>query len=168
MSKQRTAALVLFGLAVCLMLKSSGSTPAAVRPIWTGIKWGFPIDQWGGGKAFQCDAVACGTDIDVFVRPEERRRLASHYPGTRRSNDPVQGLLRQHPASLCRQVDYSQDRRRPVVIIEYEVHGTILATGVKYSNRFCSIIKIENRKIAEWRDYIDSLAAWNALTALAR
>jgi uncharacterized protein len=52
-----------------------------------------------------------------------------------------------------------------VVVIEYEVHGTILATGVKYNNRFCSIIKIENRKIAHWRDYMDSLAAWNALTA---
>ncbi|HKN29015.1 MAG TPA: nuclear transport factor 2 family protein [Roseiarcus sp.] len=52
-----------------------------------------------------------------------------------------------------------------VVVIEYEVHGTILATGGKYNNRFCSIIKIENRKIAHWRDYMDSLAAWNALTA---
>jgi ketosteroid isomerase-like protein len=52
-----------------------------------------------------------------------------------------------------------------VVVIEYEVHGTILATGVTYNNRFCSIIKIESRKIAHWRDYMDSLAAWNALTA---
>ena len=55
-----------------------------------------------------------------------------------------------------------------VVVIEYEVHGTILATGVKYNNRFCSIIKIENRKIAHWRDYMDSLAAWNALTPRVR
>jgi uncharacterized protein len=55
-----------------------------------------------------------------------------------------------------------------VVVIEYEVHGTILATGVKYNNRFCSIIKIENRKIANWRDYMDSLAAWNALSARTR
>jgi len=52
-----------------------------------------------------------------------------------------------------------------VVVIEYEVHGTILATGVTYDNRFCSIIKIDNRKIAHWRDYMDSLAAWMALTA---
>jgi len=49
-------------------------------------------------------------------------------------------------------------------VIEYEVHGTILATGAKYNNRFCSIIKIENRKITHWRDYMDSLAAWNAMT----
>ena len=54
-----------------------------------------------------------------------------------------------------------------VVVIEYEVHGTILATGAKYDNRFCSIIELENRKIAYWRDYMDSLAAWNALTANA-
>jgi ketosteroid isomerase-like protein len=52
-----------------------------------------------------------------------------------------------------------------VVVIEYEVHGTIVATGAKYDNRFCSIIKMGNRKIAHWRDYMDSLAAWNALTA---
>lgn len=51
-----------------------------------------------------------------------------------------------------------------VVVIEYEVHGTILATGAKYNNRFCSVIRLENRKIAHWRDYMDSLAAWNALT----
>ena len=55
-----------------------------------------------------------------------------------------------------------------VVVIEYEVDGTILANGVKYNNRFCSIIEIGNRKIAHWRDYMDSLAAWNALTARTR
>jgi uncharacterized protein len=52
-------------------------------------------------------------------------------------------------------------------VIEYEVHGTVLATGAKYNNRFCSIIKIENRKIKHWRDYMDSLAAWNALASRA-
>lgn len=55
-----------------------------------------------------------------------------------------------------------------VVIIEYEVHGTILSSGVPYDNRFCSIIKLEERRIAHWRDYMDSLAAWNALTSKPR
>jgi ketosteroid isomerase-like protein len=53
-------------------------------------------------------------------------------------------------------------------LIEYEVHGTILATGIPYHNRFCSIIRIENRRIASWRDYMDSLAAWNSLTSGSR
>jgi uncharacterized protein len=52
-----------------------------------------------------------------------------------------------------------------VVVIEYEVHGTILETGAKYDNRFCSIIRIDDKKISHWRDYMDSLAAWNAFTA---
>jgi len=52
-----------------------------------------------------------------------------------------------------------------VVVIEYEIHGTILATGAKYENRFCSIIELRDRKITHWRDYMDSHAAWNALTA---
>ncbi len=58
-------------------------------------------------------------------------------------------------------VHRSQDNR--VVILEYEVHGRILSTGVSYDNRFISVITIENRKIVHWRDYMDSLAAWTAL-----
>jgi ketosteroid isomerase-like protein len=69
--------------------------------------------------------------------------------------------------SADRLITHKTDDGR-VVVIEYEVHGTILAKAVKYNNRFCSIIKIENRKIAHWRDYMDSLAAWNALTASTR
>jgi ketosteroid isomerase-like protein len=58
-------------------------------------------------------------------------------------------------------VHRSQDSR--VVILEYEVHGKILATGAPYNNRLISVITIENRKIMYWRDYMDSLAAWTAL-----
>jgi ketosteroid isomerase-like protein len=54
-----------------------------------------------------------------------------------------------------------EDRR--VVIIEYEVHGKIVATGAPYDNRLISVITIENRRIVHWRDYMDSLAPWLAL-----
>jgi len=54
-----------------------------------------------------------------------------------------------------------------VVTLEYEVHGKILKTGADYDNRFVSIVFIENRKIMRWRDYMDSLAAWTALTSVA-
>ena len=59
-------------------------------------------------------------------------------------------------------VHRSQDPR--VLIIEYEVHGTKVATGKPYDNRFVSVVTIEDRKIVHWRDYMDSLAAWNAIT----
>jgi len=58
-------------------------------------------------------------------------------------------------------VHRSQDSR--VVILEYEVHGTVLSSGTPYDNRLISVITIENRKIVYCRDYMDSLAAWTAL-----
>jgi ketosteroid isomerase-like protein len=51
-----------------------------------------------------------------------------------------------------------------VVIIEYEVHGKIVATGAPYDNRFISVVTIDDRKIVHWRDYMDSLAAMTALS----
>jgi hypothetical protein len=52
----------------------------------------------------------------------------------------------------------------PVVIIEYEVHGKLIATGASYDNRFISVVTIEDRKIVHWRDYMDSLTAMTALS----
>ena len=56
-----------------------------------------------------------------------------------------------------------QDPR--VVVLEYEVHGTIVRTGGAYNNRLISVVTIEHRKIVKWRDYMDSLAAMTALSA---
>ena len=60
-------------------------------------------------------------------------------------------------------VHRTQDTR--VVILEYETHGKILTTGVPYDNRFISVLTIKDRKIVRWRDYMDSLAAWTALSS---
>ncbi len=68
--------------------------------------------------------------------------------------------IRLHSGDALR-VHRSQDSR--VVILEYEVHGRILSSGAPYDNNFISVITIENRKIAHWRDYMDSLTAWTAL-----
>jgi ketosteroid isomerase-like protein len=59
-------------------------------------------------------------------------------------------------------VHRSQDPR--VVIIEYDVHGEIVATGSSYDNRFISVATIEGQKIVKWPDYMDSLAAMTALS----
>jgi hypothetical protein len=39
-------------------------------PVWTEISWPFPVDQWGGGWAFQCKAADCGVDVKVYLRPK--------------------------------------------------------------------------------------------------
>jgi hypothetical protein len=40
------------------------------QPIWTEVTWPFPIDQWGGGWAFQCKAADCGIDVNLYLRPK--------------------------------------------------------------------------------------------------
>jgi ketosteroid isomerase-like protein len=58
----------------------------------------------------------------------------------------------------------SPQTERGVVTLEYQVHGKAVKTGAAYDNRFASIVTIKDRQIVRWRDYMDSLAAWQALT----
>jgi ketosteroid isomerase-like protein len=56
-----------------------------------------------------------------------------------------------------------RDRETSVVVLEYSVQGRIVSTGNSYSNRFVSVITIQDRKVTHWRDYLDSLAVVEAL-----
>src|ERR1700722_4025781 len=37
---------------------------------WREIAWPFPRDGWPAGRAFHCDAAACGDDVEIYVRPK--------------------------------------------------------------------------------------------------
>ena len=71
-----------------------------------------------------------------------------------------QNILLDRGDSLV--VHPSKDGR--FLTLEYEVHGKVLATGAAYDNRFAAVVTIEKRKIRRWRDYMDSLAAWKAMS----
>src|SRR5260221_2581100 len=47
--------------------KVTGDSSAA-RAVWTEVKWPFPIDQWGTGRAFACNAADCGTEVKLYLR----------------------------------------------------------------------------------------------------
>jgi hypothetical protein len=38
------------------------------RPVWAEVRWPFPLDQWGQGRAFQCKASDCGSEINLYLR----------------------------------------------------------------------------------------------------
>jgi len=59
----------LAGSAVVLGVRAPVN-PGAIQPSWTEIKWPFPIDQWGVGRAFVCMPADCGSKVDVYVRPK--------------------------------------------------------------------------------------------------
>jgi hypothetical protein len=44
--------------------------PSPDQAVWTEIQWPFPVDQWGGGWAFQCRAADCGVDVNLYLRPK--------------------------------------------------------------------------------------------------
>jgi hypothetical protein len=46
----------------------SQATAAPSHPKFTEVRWPFPTDEWGAGKAFRCVAADCGGEVSVYVR----------------------------------------------------------------------------------------------------
>jgi hypothetical protein len=59
---------VIGSSAALLPTKTSNWQFAGAQAAWTEVAWPFAIDQWGGGRAFQCKAAGCGTDIALLMR----------------------------------------------------------------------------------------------------
>ena len=49
------------------------------------------------------------------------------------------------------------------VVLEYASQGKVVATGHPYSNRYISVITVNDRKVSHWRDYLDPLRVFAAL-----
>ncbi|HEY0911731.1 MAG TPA: hypothetical protein VGD75_16020 [Bradyrhizobium sp.] len=58
----------LTGVAAALVAHSDAGMPRAGN--WHEIAWPFPRDGWPIGRAFHCDASACGEDVELYVRPK--------------------------------------------------------------------------------------------------
>jgi hypothetical protein len=42
------------------------TTPS--HPVWQEAQWPFPMDEWGKGKAFRCEAANCGVEVNLYIR----------------------------------------------------------------------------------------------------
>ena len=67
------AAFALGGLVAALassgrLTDLGGVMATTPRPVWSEVAWPFPIDQWGKGKAFQCKAADCGSEVNLYIR----------------------------------------------------------------------------------------------------
>jgi hypothetical protein len=61
-------ALGTIGLLAGDVLKPGSAAAPPPNPVWTETSWPFPMDQWGKGKAFQCKAEHCGTEVSLYLR----------------------------------------------------------------------------------------------------
>jgi hypothetical protein len=60
--------LAFLGVLVAVLASGPATPVASASPLWAELKWPFPIDQWGIGKAFRCGAKDCGRDVEVYLR----------------------------------------------------------------------------------------------------
>ena len=82
MARVRTAILVVaLGAGLVALLASDAVTVGiglrtperadAPRPsTFVEIKWPFPRDMWGDGRAFRCAAADCGVEVSLYLRPK--------------------------------------------------------------------------------------------------
>jgi hypothetical protein len=61
--------LVLLAAGVSADGLASGNASNAIAH-WSEVKWPFPVDEWGTGRAFRCGAEDCGAAVTVFLRPK--------------------------------------------------------------------------------------------------
>jgi hypothetical protein len=67
----RLAAALSLGMTLALGLTLIGAGGAAAESAaagWTEVRWPFPIDEWGTGRAFTCDAADCKSEIALYLR----------------------------------------------------------------------------------------------------
>jgi hypothetical protein len=54
-------------LAWPMLVQSKALAPPG-KPNFAEVRWPFPTDEWGAGKAFRCAAADCGVEVDVYIR----------------------------------------------------------------------------------------------------
>ena len=89
------------------------------------------------------------------------------YPRHVVGRDNLIELYRGYGSTFC--LDRCYDLRvhrsdaTASVVLEYASEGKVVATGHPYSNRYVSVIALEDRKVSYWRDYLDPLRVFAAL-----
>jgi hypothetical protein len=60
--------VALFALLGWPMLERERALDTPKLPVWAEVQWPFPMDEWGKGKAFRCEAPDCGVQVNVYIR----------------------------------------------------------------------------------------------------
>jgi len=160
MTRLRTFMLVLaLGIAVAGLLASDAVTvgiglraperadvPAASN--FVEIKWPFPRDMWGDGRAFRCAAANCGVEVSLYLRPKigfcncdtgvadeaELDRVADlelfspKFVGLTHGDDIRVGWMRG--LSRIYQVDIPYDRVRPIMALAFNQNCDVMVATI--------------------------------------
>ena len=105
--------------------RASAAEPA--RAAWSEVKWPFPLDQWGLGRAFRCPASNCATGVSDDAELDRVGDLEL-------LSDKFKGLRDGRPIT----VGWMNGRSRPYeVTMPYAAPRTALAIGF---NDKCDVV----------------------------
>lgn len=63
-----------------------------------------------------------------------------------------------------REIAMHETKDPEVVVVEYELTGTALATGKQGTGRFVGVLRVRDGRIAHWREYQDVVAMAETLS----
>jgi len=158
MARARTIILVLalgaglVGLlasdAVTVGLRGPERVDVPAQSKFVEVKWPFPRDMWGDGRAFRCAAADCGVEVNLYIRPKigfcncdtgvadeaELDRVADlelfspKFVGLTHGDDIRVGSMRG--LSRIYQVDIPYDRVRPIMAMAFNQDCDVMVATV--------------------------------------
>ena len=118
--------------------------------------WLHPADQ-------DTDLLAEDAVIELpFAAPGQPKRFEGRadflaFAGPQRAAFPVR-------FDEVRDVTVHETADPEVIVVEYELAGTVLTTGAQRSARFIGVLRARGGKVAAWREYQDTRAILDALS----
>ena len=121
--------------------------------------------RWLAGEStFDPEMLADDAVIETpFTAPGQPTRLAGRerilaYTEAGRASLPVR-------FDACRDVTVHRTADPEVIVVEYELAGTHLRTGMIASAPFIAVLRARDGRLAHWREYQHTLALAQALSA---
>jgi ketosteroid isomerase-like protein len=124
------------------------------------------------GREWTSNAVPIGAHLaeDVviempFARPNQPRRIEGRdvvlsFARAGRTGLPVR-------FEICRELTVHETADPAVIVVEYELGGTILTTGQFASAPFIGVLEARDGKVGRWREYQNTRAIDEALATVA-
>ncbi len=119
--------------------------------------------QWLGNSVDAMDSLLADDAVieAPFARPGKPRRHVGR--------DEFLGFARAERAKLpvrfeeCRETAIHDTADPEVIVVEYELTGTVTTTGHRASAPFIGVLRARHGQIAGWREYQDTAAIARAL-----
>lgn len=119
--------------------------------------------QWLANRFDAMDSLLADDGVveSPFAPPDRPRRIAGR--------EEFMAFARAERALLpvrfeeCRETAIHETTDPDVIVVEYELAGTVTTTGHRASAPFIGVLRVRDGKIALWREYQDQAAIARAL-----